>query len=156
MLQKKDFIYLSIISIILIAFSIISWNYYQSTLQNVYNPDNPFTIPPGGPYDKPLNPQDLNIPPKSPSLPKNDNDCGIENCHGLDIICGSNVAKICTEIYQVGDNCRQFASCEKVDGQCTLRKDAQFEKCKSCVEKCKENHSNDTSKLFSCESECSK
>jgi len=29
--------------------------------------------------------------------------CGIENCHGLDITCGSDVPDACTEIYMIGD-----------------------------------------------------
>lgn len=82
--------------------------------------------------------------------------CGIENCHGLDIGCGSNVPDMCTMEYQVGDLCRQLARCEVVDGTCQLIKDASFDSCRSCVNKCQENFPNpvDQIKFSQCESGC--
>lgn len=82
--------------------------------------------------------------------------CGIENCHGLDIVCGSDVPEMCTLEYQVGDLCRQFARCETISGKCQLVKEAKFEDCKSCVEKCQENfpNSDDQIEFSQCESDC--
>lgn len=80
--------------------------------------------------------------------------CGIENCHGLDITCGSNVPEMCTMSYMIGDKCRQYASCEKKDGRCQLADSPKFESCKSCVEKCKSEFNNDPGKLFTCEGKC--
>lgn len=80
--------------------------------------------------------------------------CGIENCHGLDISCGPNVAEMCTMMYQAGDRCRQFANCEIRDGQCRLAQSNQFESCKNCVTKCENDFLNNPEKIFSCESMC--
>ncbi len=80
--------------------------------------------------------------------------CGIENCHGLDIVCGSNPVEMCTSMYMIGDICRQYANCGLVNGKCQQIEDPQFIKCKNCVEECEENYSLDTNKLFMCESEC--
>src|SRR3989338_8429018 len=52
--------------------------------------------------------------------------CGFQNCNGLDLSCGFNVPKICNSIYRIGDNCRQYASCQIVDGECNLVKDSKF------------------------------
>ena len=79
--------------------------------------------------------------------------CGIENCHGLDITCGSNVPVFCTEEYQIGDRCRQYVSCEVIDRECVLVKTQSFVECKSCVEECLEDFA-DVSKAFECENEC--
>lgn len=80
--------------------------------------------------------------------------CGIENCHGLDITCGSNVPDACTEEYLIGDGCRRYARCEILNGRCQLVESEMFEKCKSCVEKCLKDFKDEGSKAFECESEC--
>lgn len=80
--------------------------------------------------------------------------CGMENCHGLDITCGPNVPDACTEIYMLGDRCRQYASCEVIDGECQLVESSAFETCKSCVENCSEEFGQDHTMLFECESGC--
>ncbi|MFH1729833.1 MAG: hypothetical protein ABIA04_15580 [Pseudomonadota bacterium] len=82
----------------------------------------------------------------------NTESCGIENCHGTDITCGSNVATVCTEIYMQGDGCRQYASCEIVDGECTLVKEDEFDTCVSCVDDCYDGV--DGSEGLACESDC--
>jgi hypothetical protein len=74
-------------------------------------------------------------------------ECGIENCHGLDISCGSDIPDFCTEIYMLGDFCRQYVNCGIIGGECKLLDNPLFEECKSCVEKCSD---------FECEEECSK
>ena len=80
--------------------------------------------------------------------------CGIENCHGLEIVCGSKPAQICTEIYMLGDRCRQYAQCSLENGVCQQTENPQFTACKNCVEKCSEKYEKDQIKLFECESHC--
>ncbi|MCK5015232.1 MAG: hypothetical protein KAS66_15585 [Candidatus Omnitrophica bacterium] len=80
--------------------------------------------------------------------------CGIENCHGLDIICGENVPKECTEIYMFGDRCRQYAKCAIVDGKCMFIESKEFNECKLCIEKCCETLENNMPESFGCESRC--
>lgn len=80
--------------------------------------------------------------------------CGPENCHGLNIKCGFNIPDVCTEVYEIGDFCRQYAKCQVVDGKCELIKDNKFDYCKNCVEKCLEDFKNDSEGLFECEANC--
>ncbi|MBM3205341.1 hypothetical protein FJZ41_00615 [Candidatus Shapirobacteria bacterium] len=80
--------------------------------------------------------------------------CGIENCHGLEIVCGPNPAQICTEIYELGDRCRQYAECGFENGVCQQKESRQFTDCKNCVESCLEKYKEDQIKLFECESRC--
>jgi hypothetical protein len=88
------------------------------------------------------------------SLPKKEAKCGIENCHGLDIVCGSSPAEMCTAMYQVGDRCRQFAKCEIIDSSCQLIQNDDFNNCKICVEECINKYADDPNELFLCESSC--
>jgi len=81
-------------------------------------------------------------------------ECGIENCHGLNITCGPDVPEFCTEIYMLGDKCRKYASCEIIEGECKLVESEKFLECKACVEKCMEDFKNDNAGVFECESEC--
>lgn len=80
--------------------------------------------------------------------------CGLENCHGLDIVCGPNPAQVCTEIYMIGDKCRQFAQCGIINGSCQQIDNPQFTTCKTCVENCEKNHQGDSNQSFACESIC--
>jgi hypothetical protein len=82
------------------------------------------------------------------------NVCGLENCHGLEIVCGPEPAQICTEIYMLGDRCRQHVQCGFVNGICQQEENPQFTACKSCVESCLEKNKDDQIKLFECESRC--
>jgi hypothetical protein len=63
--------------------------------------------------------------------------CTLEPCHGLDLTCSPRPPGACTEIYKLGDFCRQFAHCEASGGACSLVKSAKFDACKSCVDACK-------------------
>ena len=92
------------------------------------------------------------IPQKN--IPKVSEKCGIENCHGLEITCGSNVPDACTEMYAIGDGCRQFASCKNVGGECSLEKAPKFDSCKACVQKCEKSFPSDPMKVSECESKC--
>ena len=87
--------------------------------------------------------------------PQISGECGMENCHGLDITCGSDVQEVCNEMYMAGDNCRQFASCQIIDGNCELKESVEFKNCKSCVEECEQDFQDDLVKFFECESSCS-
>ena len=82
-------------------------------------------------------------------------DCGIANCHGLDIECGKPV-EMCPGMYQIGDGCRQFAKCEIVNGQCQQVDSLEFNVCKSCVQKCEKDFADNPEKAFICESKCMK
>lgn len=82
-------------------------------------------------------------------------ECGIESCHGLDITCGPNIPKICTEIYMAGDSCRKYISCTTIKGQCQLKKSLEFDNCKTCVENCQQTFPKDPENFLECESNCS-
>lgn len=89
--------------------------------------------------------------PKVPSLPSKK--CGMENCSGLEVTCGPNIPKYCPEIYMVGSWCRQYASCQMIDGQCQLVKTAKFEACKTCIERCLKEFG-DPMEVSQCDGEC--
>ncbi|MFA5828829.1 MAG: hypothetical protein WC841_05750 [Candidatus Shapirobacteria bacterium] len=82
--------------------------------------------------------------------------CGLQDCHGLDVTCGPDVPEVCDLMYQIGDNCRQYALCGKVSGECRLQASPKFDACKSCVQTCEQNFQNtsDPAKVFECESTC--
>lgn len=94
----------------------------------------------------------VNQPIKLPPIISNQ--CGIENCHGLEISCGPNVPEYCDMKYSFGDRCRQFAQCGLVDGKCQQIENSVFTDCKICVEKCQENFAQDFIQLSNCESNC--
>jgi hypothetical protein len=97
-----------------------------------------------------------NPPCLAPSIPCQSNTiekCGIENCHGLDIECGEPV-QMCTAMYQLGDKCREFAKCGKVNGKCQQIENSEFTSCKSCALKCEKDFPNDAEKALDCESMC--
>lgn len=80
--------------------------------------------------------------------------CGIQNCHGMEISCGPDVVEMCTMDYQLGDKCRSLASCQNINGSCTVIKQEGYTKCVSCVEECNRTAGNDPVKAFDCESRC--
>lgn len=82
-------------------------------------------------------------------------ECGMENCHGLDIVCGKNIPEVCAQMYQLGDKCRQYVKCEFVNGQCSLVRDHRFEPCKACVQNCAEQNKDNPINVFDCEARCS-
>lgn len=96
-------------------------------------------------------------PPTSvpqPNQPATSDKCGLENCHGLELSCGPNVPDVCTFLYQLGDNCRQYAKCEVVNNRCQLITEPKFTQCKSCVEKCLADFKDDPVKTSACEGRC--
>jgi hypothetical protein len=86
--------------------------------------------------------------------PITDIECGMENCHGLEISCGPNIAEVCTMVYMPGDGCRQYANCAVIDGKCQVIIKPEFELCKSCVENCQTQFAEDPEAFFACESDC--
>ena len=128
-MKKKNLIYGIIALPFLVVLSMFIWNNYQIQVQE--RPGEPIKFP-------------LQISGK----------CGIENCHGLDITCGSNIPEVRDMMYRAGDNCRQFAGCQIINGQCKLEKSPRFDSCKSCVEKCELDYKDDQIKFFECESRC--
>ena len=131
MMKNKNLIYgiRIIIVLVLVILVIFIWNNYQIQVQE--RPDKPIKLP-----------------------PQLSGRCEIENCNGLDITCGPNVPAGCPAMYQAGDNCRQYANCQVVKGQCTLVKAPKFDSCKSCIEKCEQNYPDDQIKFFECGSSC--
>lgn len=87
-------------------------------------------------------------------LPRAGKPCVVDNCHGLDISCGPVAPDACTEMYALGDSCRQYASCEKAGMSCRPAKSEKFDACKSCVERCLEDFKEDSPGLFQCEGGC--
>ena len=85
--------------------------------------------------------------------PPSSGQCGVANCHGLDIECGTPV-QMCTMMYQLGDKCRQYAKCGVASGKCQQIESPEFTACKSCVQKCEKDFPNDPDKAFVCESKC--
>lgn len=128
MIKNKKLIYGAMI-VFLIGLSLFIWNNYQVQVQEK--------------SDKPIKP-----PPQISGA------CGIESCHGLNITCGPNVPERCDLMYMAGDNCRQFANCQTIDGQCQLIQNQKFDDCKSCVEKCELEYKSDQINFFQCESKC--
>jgi len=80
--------------------------------------------------------------------------CELENCHGLDIKCGPNPRNICTLEYAMGDRCLQYAKCGIQKDKCQQILNPQFSECKSCIQACINNNTNDSAKMFECESTC--
>jgi len=128
-MKNKNLIYGIIALLFLVVLSFFIWNNYQIQVQEKF--DKPIKLP--------------------PQISK---ECGMQNCHGLDITCGPNVPQICDMMYVAGDNCRQFARCQVIDGQCKLEKVLKFDSCKLCVEKCEFDYKNDQIKFFECEGGC--
>jgi len=82
--------------------------------------------------------------------------CGVTTCHGLEITCGNAQQVMCTQMYQTGDICLQYAKCALVNGSCEQIPNTKFNNCKNCVQKCIDTYSNsnDYSKLSECEGFC--
>ena len=69
-------------------------------------------------------------------IPTQSKDCGIENCHGLDVKCGSDIVDVCTMEFESGDSCRKYAKCIVIDGVCQVEMGGEYSKCKKCIEEC--------------------
>lgn len=81
--------------------------------------------------------------------------CGIENCHGYTLQCGSNIATSCTSDIDAGDRCRKYASCQVVSGTCQLvKEDTRYDKCGACVQQCESTYYNNPNQLNDCADRC--
>ena len=83
--------------------------------------------------------------------------CQISDCHGMDIKCGNNPPPMCTMEYQIGDGCRQFATCSQNAATCTFNPSTEFTQCKTCVEECIETYKSEDEIMdkLSCVETCS-
>jgi hypothetical protein len=94
------------------------------------------------------------VPPVSPVVtppPTVSTSCGFSSCHGVDLACSTNPPQACTMEYQLGDKCRQYASCNSTGGTCTLVTTARFDSCKACIKQC---GGADPAEAFTCEEKC--
>ncbi|HXX55862.1 MAG TPA: hypothetical protein VEI81_07185 [Methanoregula sp.] len=89
--------------------------------------------------------------PPETGLPAVTSPCGFASCHGLDLSCSTNPPQACPADYELGDKCRQYASCSSAGGTCQLLTTPQFDACKSCVERC---GGADPAEILSCEEKC--
>ena len=128
-MAKNRKTFYGMVALFLTGLSLFVWNNYQIQVQE--RPDKLIKLP-----------------------PQISGKCGIESCHGLDITCGPNIPEECSMMYATGDNCRQFASCQIIDGQCRLVKTPKFDSCKSCIEKCEQDFQDEQIGFFECESGC--
>jgi hypothetical protein len=80
--------------------------------------------------------------------------CGMENCHGVAIQCGPKPVDFCTAVFEEGDQCRQYASCQDVAGSCQPVYESRFEKCKNCVEMCASQYSTSPMLMADCQQKC--
>lgn len=123
-ISKNQKIVYGILAFFMMATAVFIWNSYQVEIS-----------------EKPVKP---------PAIISRE--CGIEQCHGLDLTCGPNIAKECTMEMRIDDFCREYVRCEKVGRECQLIKEPKFEECKACIERC--NQEEDPEKAFQCASRC--
>lgn len=91
--------------------------------------------------------------PDKPFIPGPEK-CGLQECHGADLTCGSEPVEMCTAIFEVGDTCRRFAGCEVVNGNCRLAANPKFSQCQSCIKNCERRFPTDSQRLFECAGVC--
>jgi hypothetical protein len=95
----------------------------------------------------------------SASMVKDQAPCVRQDCHGLNITCEiATGPRMCSAIYSIEDLCQSLAACEMIDGQCTLKKDENFDTCVECVSRCEKelaaNRSGGYEQIQKCEMEC--
>jgi hypothetical protein len=110
------------------------------------------TLSPGGKVTP--TPVPTPVPTIAPVETPDVSTCGFTTCHGLDLACGTNVPQVCTMEYQIGDKCRNLASCDSSGGSCTLVTGPKYVACKACVEKCQAAAGPDGLAAFSCAEKC--
>jgi hypothetical protein len=89
-------------------------------------------------------------PPATSAVPP----CGFTTCHGSDLACGTNAPEICTDVYMIGDKCRQYAHCDTAGGRCALVTTPRFIQCKACAEQCQVQAGADSLAAMTCEEKC--
>lgn len=80
--------------------------------------------------------------------------CGVENCHGVTVQCGSNPVDTCTSEIDSGDRCRKYATCQVVDNVCQVVTQTPYEKCKACIKSCSDSYFNNPNMLVDCSQKC--
>ncbi|MDD1703089.1 MAG: hypothetical protein LUQ31_08945 [Methanoregula sp.] len=80
--------------------------------------------------------------------------CGVENCHGVTVQCGSNPVQACTNEIDAGDRCRSYASCQVVDNVCQVVTQTKYDKCTACIQSCKDSYFNNPNMLDDCVQKC--
>lgn len=78
---------------------------------------------------------DKNPVPQGPNPPDLQIKCGIQECHGPNYTCGDNVPDACDGMYTTADFCRQFISCQVVEGKCQTIA-PELAQCATCVKQC--------------------
>jgi len=123
-----------------------------STLPVTVPPQDEETTPGGsGEYTAPIGEvPDVPVVPAPGPGPA----CTVTNCHGTEVTCGSSASGpvACDMMYQIGDFCRQYVSCQTIAGTCTPVKDPRHARCVSCVNEC--ISTSDPMGAFDCESTC--
>ena len=95
------------------------------------------------------------IPTTAPAETPGPSACGFSTCHGSDLACSTNAPQICTAMYQIGDKCRRYASCDTSGGSCTLvTSNPKFATCKACAEHCQIQAGADSLAAMTCEEKC--
>lgn len=87
-------------------------------------------------------------------ITRDDQECRIQECHGLNLTCKVSEPLACTTEYRMDDTCRSLVSCTKVNGDCKLIESNELKVCKSCVEKCDADNKNTPDKAIECAIAC--
>jgi cytochrome b involved in lipid metabolism len=103
-----------------------------------------------------LVPKNSNVDDRNPLNPNTGTKCGIQECHGLNLTCGSNVPDACTAEFVSGDVCREGFSCQIINGNCQTKTTTEYVSCKSCVEKCETTYKSEPDRVMDCASDCLK
>jgi hypothetical protein len=111
---------------------------------------------PGGTKETPVpTPLPTPVPTAVPAETPGASSCGFTTCHGSDLACSTSAPQICTAMYQIGDKCRQYASCDTGGGGCTLvTSNPKFVNCKACAERCQIQAGPDSLAAMTCEEKC--
>jgi len=109
---------------------------------------------PGGQGTPAPTPVPTPVPTTAAAIPSPGPACGVTNCHGLDVTCGSVPPMACTMEYQIGDKCRKLVSCQPSGSRCVPVTSAAYTACRACVEHCQIAAGADNLAAFSCEEKC--
>jgi len=109
---------------------------------------------PGGKSTPAPTPEPIPVPTTAPVTLSPGPACGVTNCHGLDVTCGSAPPMACTMVYQLGDKCRKFVTCQSSGSRCTPVTSPAYTSCRSCVEQCQIAAGADSLAASSCEDKC--
>lgn len=107
-------------------------------------------VDPSGNYELDIEKEEVREAVK-PWIPKEEaGECGVSNCHGP-VECGEPVTA-CTMQYELGDFCREYATCELSESGCSLVPTNRYQVCRTCIESCVQDES--AIAAFDCEAQC--